>query len=117
MSIKHLPGRTEQELQATMKGLSPEEKLKTGAEQGLAWLVKDAIAAGADVHTNDDWALQLASYHGYVEVIKLLLSAGADVHATGEWACCYASYSGNVEVFKLLKKHIKNEHQASYRKI
>jgi len=101
-SIKHLTPRSEQELQTNMKNLPPQEKLKTGARQGITWLVKDAIAAGANVHTLDDRALRWASYNGHAEVVKLLLDAGANVHAEGDLALRWASYYGNVEVVKLL---------------
>ena len=101
-SIKHLPGRTEQELQAVMKNLPPQEKLETGAKQGMTWLVKDAIAAGANVHANNDYSLQWASYNGHAEVVKVLLGAGANVHALDDWALRWTSYNGHAEVVKIL---------------
>ena len=105
-SIKHLTPRSEQELQTTMKNLSPKEKLDTGAEQGIIWLVKDAIAAGADVHARNDYALQNASYYGHAEMVKLLLNAGANVHARDDLALWWASNNGHAEVVKLLKRDV-----------
>jgi len=101
-SIKHLTGRSEQELQAIFKNLSPQEKLETGVEQGIIWLVKDAIAAGANVHARNDGALRWASIYGHTEVVKLLLDAGADVHAQDDDALQWASYNGHAEVVRLL---------------
>jgi len=101
-SIKHLTGRTEQEIRQKLKNLSPKEKLETGAKEGIVWLVKDAIAAGADVHARDDYALRLASNYGHVEVVQLLLDAGADVHAENDLALRWASGNGHAEVVKLL---------------
>jgi len=94
MSIKHLTPRSEQELQAIFNNLSPEEKFKTGIEQGIVWLVKDAIAAGANVHAGNDWALRYACLHGHAKVVQILLDAGADVHIWNDWA-------------RLLKQHMK----------
>ena len=102
MSIKHLTPRSEQELQATMKNLSPREKLQTGAQQGIVWLVKDAIAAGANVHAGYDYALRLASEYGHAEVVKVLLDARGNVHGRGDWALQWASYKGHAEVVQLL---------------
>ena len=85
-AIKHLKPRSEQEIRSSLKNLSPQEKLITGVEQGLAWLVKDALDAGADVYANDDGVLRWASYNGHTEVVKMLLDAGANVHAINEYA-------------------------------
>jgi len=104
-SIKHLPGRTQEEIEAIMKNLPPQEKLETGARHGMAWLVKDAIVAGADVHAYDDLALRWASGNGHIEVVKVLLDAGADVHARDDYALRWASGNGHVEIVKLLKQY------------
>ena len=55
------------------------------------------IKLAQDVNT-----LQLASKNGHVEVVKLLLAAGADVHADDDYALRRASEEGQVEVVKLL---------------
>jgi len=101
-SIKHLKPRSEEEIRSSLKNLSSEEKLKTGAEEGLLWLVKDALNKGADVHAYNDYALRLASDKGHVEVVKMLLDAGANVHADNDGALRLASWSGHVEVVKVL---------------
>jgi len=101
-SIKHLKPKSEEEIRSCLKNLSPEEKLETGAIEGLFWLVKDALDAGANVHARDDWALRWASENGHVEVVKVLLDAGANVHAEDDWALRWASYNGHVEVVKVL---------------
>jgi hypothetical protein len=71
--------------------------------------VEYLLAAGADVHTNDDWALQWASENGHTEVVKVLLDASADVHAVDYWALRWASHNGHTEVVKVLKDHIAKE--------
>ena len=114
MSIKHLKPKSEQEIQSSMSNLSPEEKLRTGAQEGLVWLIKDAISEGADIHIWNDWALRYASDRGHAEVVKFLLNAGADVHANNDAALRWASDSGHVEVVKLLLSaradiHVKDE--------
>jgi hypothetical protein len=101
-SIKHLKPRSEEEIKSCLKNLSPKEKLETGAEEGLLWLIKDALDTGADVHAWNDWALRWASAKGHVEVVKVLLDAGANVHARDDEALQWASYNGHVEVVKVL---------------
>jgi hypothetical protein len=67
------------------------------------------LAAGADVHTRDDFALRWASANGHVEVVKVLLATGADVHARDDDALQLASANGHVEVVKVLNQWIKKE--------
>ena len=85
--------------------MSQEEKNKVlinASKRGHTEMVKVLIDAGADVHVENDWALQWASYYGHIEVVKLLLDAGADVHAKNDLALRYASANGHIEVVKLL---------------
>ena len=100
-SIKHLKPKSEEEIRSCLKNLSPEEKLETGVKERLSWLVKDALDAGANVHTEDDDALRLASHNGHVKVVKVLLDAGANVHADDDAALRWASYR-HLEVVKTL---------------
>jgi len=101
-SIKHLTGRTEQELQPMMKNLSPQEKLETGAEQGLTWLVKDAIEEGVDIDYNRGLALRWACVLGNVEMVKMLIESGANIHIWDETALELACKYKNIETAKLL---------------
>ena len=48
--------------------------------------VRYLLSKGADVHANNDYALQWASENGHEQVVKLLLDAGADVHARNDAA-------------------------------
>ena len=72
------------------------------AEKGLVSDVQSALAAGADAHADDDYALNLASYNGHTEVIKILIEAGADVHADDDYALRMASNNGHAELVKIL---------------
>jgi hypothetical protein len=49
------------------------------AEYGKLDWVKFLIAAGANVHFANDYALRWASYNGHLEVVKELLKAGANI--------------------------------------
>ena len=79
------------------------------AGYGKLDFVEYLLAAGADVHTYDDWALQWASDKGHTEVVKVLLTAGADVHTDNDYALRWASNYGRTETVKVLKDHIAKE--------
>jgi bacterioferritin-associated ferredoxin len=75
------------------------------------------LAAGANVHADNDYALYWASYKGHTEVVKVLLAAGANVHANDDGALRWASYNGHTEVVKVLKDHITKEKYNKNKKI
>jgi len=66
-----------------------------------------AVKSGADIHANDDEALQEASYYGHATVVECLLKAGADVHAKDDNALRLASEN---TVVKCLLKAGANVH-------
>ena len=72
-----------------------------------ARIIQKLIAARANVHANDDWALRWASGNGYSEVVKVLLSEGANVHAGNNRALRWASENGHSKVVKILKRAMK----------
>ena len=102
--------KSDEDIKKSLGKLTPDEKLIKSARYEVLWLVKDALEQGANVHTNDDLALRLASNNGHTEVIKLLLDAGADVHAWDDWALRWASEYGHIEVVKLLLDAGANVH-------
>jgi hypothetical protein len=83
--------------------------LRWASEYGHTEMVKVLLAAGADVHTKDNYALRWASNNGHTEVVKVLLAAGADVHANDDLALQWACSNGHTEVVKVLKDHIAKE--------
>ncbi|KAJ9456445.1 hypothetical protein DIPPA_11962 [Diplonema papillatum] len=78
------------------------------SQKGHSKVIKELIAAGADVHVLDisGWtALHRASYKGLLEVVKELIAAGADVHVQhkdGRTALHRASHNGHLQVVKEL---------------
>lgn len=58
-----------------------DQALLNAAAQGSLTGVAAALAAGANVHVDDDAALRWAAQHSDPELVARLLSAGADVHA------------------------------------
>jgi ankyrin repeat protein len=79
-----------------------DDKLIEASENGHIDVVRELLAAGADVHAYDDHALRWSSENGHVDVVKVLLDAGANVHANNDLALRWASYSGHVDVVKVL---------------
>jgi ankyrin repeat protein len=86
-------------------GLTQENKnvllLDTAATNNII-LAKQLLAAGADVHADDDDVLIYAVLEGNIEIVKILLMAGADVHARNDQALQMATRNGHVEIVKLL---------------
>lgn len=56
--------------------------------------VEAALAAGADVHANDDEALILVASRGHHEALQTLIDAGANVHAKDGQALSMAADIG-----------------------
>ena len=81
--------------------------LRLASMNGHPEVVKLLIAAGADVNAYEGWALMLASERGYLEIVKLLIDAGADLHAKDDYALRWASQNGHSEVVKLLEASMK----------
>jgi hypothetical protein len=83
--------------------------LRWASSNGHTEVVKILLAAGADVHAENDRALRWASESGHTEIVKLLLAANANVHAENDYALQLASNNGHTEVVKVLKDHIAKE--------
>jgi ankyrin repeat protein len=99
------------------EGMSKQEELDKqliqASENGHVDVVRDLLAAGANVHVRDDDALFWASYNGHVDVVRELLAAGANVHVHDDDALRVASRNGHVDVVLALAEYAKlNEQQA-----
>jgi hypothetical protein len=62
------------------------------------------LHSGADVHSDNDNALRLASRRGFCELVQLLLLHGADVHAGNEEALYLAAANGHRKTVEVLLK-------------
>ena len=76
--------------------------LRYASAKGHTKVVKLLLDAGADVHAKNDEPLRSASLNGHTKIVKLLLAAGADVHADNDAALRWASNNGHPEVLKIL---------------
>jgi len=76
--------------------------LCVAAKDGNIAKIKSALAAGADIHENEESALGFAVCYGKVEVVHLLLVAVADARARNAAALCTAAVNGHAEVVRLL---------------
>ena len=79
-----------------------ELNLQTAAVHGLATDVARFLAAGADVHADNDAALRFAAEYGHEAVVAQLLAAGANVHADNDAALRFAAEYGHEAVVALL---------------
>jgi len=85
--------------------------LLDAAYEGNIEVVKQQLAAGADVNAKDDEGmtpLHNASTWGHKEIVELLITEGADVNAMdddGNTPMHFAIFNGNPATAALLYKH------------
>ena len=77
-------------------------RLIDAADHGDTKAVQTLLAAGANVHENDDCALRLAADAGHTETVRVLLAAGADAHAEDDGALRWAADNGHTETVNVL---------------
>ena len=53
--------------------------------------LKHLCEAGADIRSDNNYAIRLASRYGHLEVVKYLCEAGADIHSDNDYAVRLAS--------------------------
>ena len=82
--------------------------LRWAAIEGHADVVELLLEYGADIHAENDIALQDAAWHNRADVVKLLLEYGADVHAVNDAALRWAAENGHDDVVAVLKDWIKD---------
>jgi ankyrin repeat protein len=81
-------------------------RLTNAATNGDTATVQTLLAAGADVHAENDWALCYTSANGHTETVKTLLANGANVHSGDDWALRVVARYGHTEMVLVLAKHI-----------
>ena len=64
--------------------------------------VKNLVSFGADIRSQDDWVVILASGNGDIKMVKYLVSLGADIRSGNDCAVQIAFYNGYIEVVKYL---------------
>lgn len=79
-----------------------DKQLVEAARAGGLAGVKTALAAGANIHADEERALQVAADNRHLHVLEYLLSQGADVHINGEYALCWAARHGRLDVARVL---------------
>ena len=85
------------ELQKTVN-----KHLVESAKTGSIPLMQDALDSGADVHDEDDCALQWACYNGHCDAAEFLLDNGADPRADGGKPLKHAAEQGRYNIVLLL---------------
>ena len=66
--------------------------------------IKKLMSQGADIHTQSNNALILASKNGQLGAVKFLLNNGADIHTQNDLALRIAAQYGHLEIVKLLSE-------------
>ena len=79
---------------------------------------QEAIAAGADIHANNNYALSWAAYKGRLEVVQFLLDHGAYIHAKNDRVIRWAANCGHLEIVQFLLErgaNVRAENDAALR--
>jgi ankyrin repeat protein len=76
--------------------------LINSAVLGYLPLVIYSLKHGADIHTEKDFALRVASQKGYLDVVKYLVEHGADIHRFDNEALLLSAARGHLEVVRYL---------------
>lgn len=61
-----------------------EQQFKDIVLGGDSLAIQNALAKGADIHTDDDWALRWAAKNGDLALVSFLVHSGANVHVLNE---------------------------------
>jgi ankyrin repeat protein len=78
-------------------------EFEAAARNGQLETVKYLVSVGANIHANDDYAVQLAAGNGHLETVKYLVSVGADIHADNDYyAVQLAACNCHLETVKYL---------------
>ena len=56
------------------------------AKYGILKVVKYLVSMGADIHSDNEYAIRYASRDGHLAVVKYLVSVGADINASHGYA-------------------------------
>jgi len=68
--------------------------------------VKELAEEGVDIHAENEYGLQLASYCGHLEIVKYLVENGSFIPAENNLALYWADLYGKREVANYLKNQI-----------
>jgi len=84
-------------------GCGPSKSIHESVETGDIEVVKQHLAAGADVNAKNDSGLTPLHYAESKEIAEILITAGADVNAGGQMTPLhYAASDGKKEIAELL---------------
>lgn len=76
--------------------------LSNAAWAGDLQRVKELVAQGADIHTNDDEPLRWAAEGGHTDIVALLLDKGARIHSVKGFALEASCRNGHAKTAALL---------------
>jgi len=94
--------------------------LRTGAKIGSIEIMQGALDNGADIHVNDEGALQWACHQGHHHAVEFLLDNGANPRAEGNKPLKHAAEQGHTSIVLLLLERgadfftLSSELQAQY---
>ncbi len=84
-----------------------DKALHWAACHGHSAATEALIAAGANVHSRNNYALRCASGRGHAVIVEHLLHGGADPHVLAKQALRWAARDGHDAVVRILRDWIK----------
>ena len=95
--------KSEEDIKIALSKLDPNAKLIVGCRDGFLWVVKEALAEGADIRVGHNTPFIWACRRGYVDIVKFLLDKEeTEINATNGSPLKYACQGGHIEIIKLL---------------
>lgn len=82
--------------------ITKEDQLIRAARYGDLDLVITLHIDGANIHADEDDALQWATYNEHLHIVQYLLQNGADIHTNDDYVLRWAAYNENLEIVKYL---------------
>lgn len=76
--------------------------LQKSSKNGELEKVKELVAQGANIHSNNEYSLREAASNGHIDVVKFLVEYGANVQAEDNYSLQWAAREGHLEVVKYL---------------
>jgi ankyrin repeat protein len=85
-------------------GIDVNLALWLGSEHNHLEIVEYSMDCGANVHSNDDFAVRISAKNGHLEIFNYLVKCGANIYAKNNHALRLSSSNDHIKIIKILLK-------------